>query len=113
MCRSLQKEKIMTELAGKRALVTGGSRGIGAAIALALAKAGADVAITFERNGERADEVRAAIEAEVPRAAYAGLSPIHSRAPFFAAQAAVRHMQAGGRIISIGTNMSSRVAAPG
>ena len=62
MCRSLQKEKIMTELAGKRALVTGGSRGIGAAIALALADKGADVAITYERSADRAAEVVRAIE---------------------------------------------------
>ncbi len=39
----------MSELAGKRALVTGASRGIGAAIAIALAERGADVAITYER----------------------------------------------------------------
>src|SRR6202035_1103926 len=44
----------MTELTGKRALVTGGSRGIGAAIALALAEKGADVAITYERAGDSA-----------------------------------------------------------
>ncbi|WP_420141664.1 SDR family NAD(P)-dependent oxidoreductase [Sphingomonas sp.] len=42
------------ELAGKRALVTGGSRGIGAAIAAALADKGAEVAITYERSGDRA-----------------------------------------------------------
>lgn len=54
----------MTELAGKRALVTGASRGIGAAIALALADKGADVAITYERSADRADEVVRAIEAK-------------------------------------------------
>lgn len=52
----------MTELVGKRALVTGGSRGIGAAIALALAEKGADVAITYERSADRAGEVVRAIE---------------------------------------------------
>lgn len=44
----------MSELAGKRALVTGASRGIGAAIALALADKGADVAITFEHSADKA-----------------------------------------------------------
>ncbi|MGE8359882.1 SDR family NAD(P)-dependent oxidoreductase [Pseudomonas sp.] len=54
----------MSELRGKRALVTGASRGIGAAIALALAEKGADVAITYERSAERAAEVVRAIEAK-------------------------------------------------
>jgi len=47
----------MVELAGKVALVTGGSRGMGAAIAQRLAELGADVAITYARSKERADEV--------------------------------------------------------
>lgn len=54
----------MTELTGKRALVTGGSRGIGAAIALALAKKGADVAVTYERSVDRAADVVRDIEAD-------------------------------------------------
>jgi NAD(P)-dependent dehydrogenase (short-subunit alcohol dehydrogenase family) len=53
----------MTELAGKVALVTGGSRGIGAAIATRLAELGADVAITYARSKERADEVVGTITA--------------------------------------------------
>jgi 3-oxoacyl-[acyl-carrier protein] reductase len=58
----------MNELAGKYALVTGASRGIGAAIALALADQGADVAITYERSVERAAEVVRAVEAKGRRA---------------------------------------------
>lgn len=50
------------DLSGKRALVTGASRGIGAAIALALADRGADVAITYERSAEKAAELVRAIE---------------------------------------------------
>ncbi len=42
-------------LAGKRALVTGAARGIGAAIALKLAEDGADVAITYEKSARKAD----------------------------------------------------------
>jgi 3-oxoacyl-[acyl-carrier protein] reductase len=52
------------ELAGKRALVTGASRGIGAAIALALADKGADVAITYLTTSDRAAEIVRAIEAK-------------------------------------------------
>jgi 3-oxoacyl-[acyl-carrier protein] reductase len=55
-------------LAGKRALVTGASRGIGAEIAKALAAEGADVAITYEKSAERAAEVVGAIKAMGRRA---------------------------------------------
>ena len=50
-------------LKGKRALVTGASRGIGAAIAQALATEGADVAITYEKSAAAAAEVVRTIEA--------------------------------------------------
>ena len=50
-------------LAGKVALVTGGSRGIGKAIVLALAGAGADVAINYAGNIAAAQEVASEVEA--------------------------------------------------
>jgi NAD(P)-dependent dehydrogenase (short-subunit alcohol dehydrogenase family) len=53
----------VTVLEGKVALVTGGSRGIGAAIALRLAEDGANVALTYEKSQQRADEVVAGVEA--------------------------------------------------
>ena len=49
-------------LVGKVAQVTGGSRGIGRAIALKLAENGADVAINYAGNTAAAEEVKAAIE---------------------------------------------------
>jgi len=44
-------------LDGKVAFITGGSRGIGEAVALRLAEDGADVALTFQHSAERAAEV--------------------------------------------------------
>ncbi len=51
----------MAQLEGKTALVTGGSRGIGRAVALALAEAGANVCINYLAQRDAADEVCAAI----------------------------------------------------
>ena len=51
------------ELAGRRALVTGGSRGIGAACARLLAQCGADVAITYRAREAEAEAVAAQVRA--------------------------------------------------
>lgn len=50
-------------LAGKTALVTGGSRGVGAGIVARLAADGAAVAFTYARSDERAEAVAAAVVA--------------------------------------------------
>lgn len=49
-------------LTGKTALVSGGSRGIGRAICLALAAQGADIAFVYARNAAMAEETRALLE---------------------------------------------------
>jgi NAD(P)-dependent dehydrogenase (short-subunit alcohol dehydrogenase family) len=152
----------MSELIGKRALVTGGSRGIGAAIAIALAKNGADVALTFHNSADRAQAVVASIEglgrravaiqadsadptaikrsvdeavgvlggldilvnnagialyntiAEFSVADIDALLAVNVRGPVLATQAAIPHLGAGGRVITIGSAGADRiVGAPG
>lgn len=151
---------MMTDLVGKRALVTGGSRGIGAGIALALAEKGADVAISYERSADRAAEVVRAIEQRgrrglavqadsgdpgamkrlvdkvvevlggveilVNNAGIArqgmiadtsiedidALLNVNVRGAVLVAQAAIPHLQQGGRIIFIGSSLADRVVSP-
>jgi 3-oxoacyl-[acyl-carrier protein] reductase len=57
----LQYSHPMEDLSGKVALVTGGSRGIGAAIAVALAQAGAEVAVNYRNRERDAEAVRGQI----------------------------------------------------
>ena len=150
----------MGSLRQKRALVTGASRGIGAAIAKRLAREGASVAITYERSAERAQQLvdelshgggqalalradaadPAALRSAVDEAAatlggldilvnnagIARMAPLEQlaladidailavnvRAVIIASQAAARHMQSGGRIISIGSNLAEQVPEP-
>jgi 3-oxoacyl-[acyl-carrier protein] reductase len=52
----------MSKLAGKKALVTGASRGIGAAIVRRLAAEGADIAFTYQRSAEAAQSLAREIE---------------------------------------------------
>lgn len=61
----------MIDLGGKRALVTGGSRGVGAATALLLAQAGADVALTYHTRAQDAEAIGRRIRS-LGRRAYIG-----------------------------------------
>jgi 3-oxoacyl-[acyl-carrier protein] reductase len=145
------------QLENKRALVTGGSRGIGAAIVKRLAREGAHVALTYVSQPDHANEtVQAAralgvqalaihadnadatavvtavertvqewggLDILVNNAGIAVMAPIDDyrleafdrmvavnlRAVFVATQAAVKHMQAGGRVIMIGSCNAERM----
>ena len=149
------------KLEGKIALITGGSRGIGAAIAKRLAADGANVAITYtkgadaaasvvkeiERAGGKAiamqadaadvEAVKAAVEktiatfgqldvlvnnagTAIPKAfeettleEMDRVLDINIRGVFVATQAALKHMNEGGRIIMIGSAVGERAVAPG
>src|SRR6202167_2362048 len=160
--RLLQGEATMSKnLEGKIALITRGSRGIGAAIAKRLSADGADVAITYTKgagaaasvakeiehaggkaiaiqaDAADADAVKAAVEKAVAtfgrldvlvnNAGTAIPKPfeettleemdrvidINIRGVFIATQAALKHLKSGGRIITIGSAVGERVAAPG
>src|SRR5438445_5650015 len=149
------------KLEGKIALVTGGSRGIGAAIAKRLSADGASVAITYAKDASAASAVVKAIElaggkAVAIRADAADVEAvkgavektvttfgkldvlvnnagtaipktfeettveemdrvldINIRGVFIATQAALKHMNSGGRIIMIGSSVGERVVVPG
>ena len=65
-------------LTGRIALVTGASRGIGAAIARALAQAGADVGINYRERGDDAERVAAQVVAHGRRAIVVQADVSHS-----------------------------------
>jgi 3-oxoacyl-[acyl-carrier protein] reductase len=62
----------MIDLSGKRLFVTGGSRGVGRAVALLFARAGADVALSYHTRRDAACAVAAEVEALGRRAVVVG-----------------------------------------
>ncbi len=99
----------MIELHGKVALVTAGSRGLGAALVRQLAGCGADVAFTYLRDAEAA----AGLEAEVKRLGRRGLARQADVADFAAAQRIVEEVrEALGRLDILVCNAGVARAVP-
>jgi 3-oxoacyl-[acyl-carrier protein] reductase len=99
----------MPQLTGKAALVTGGSRGIGAAIAKHLAKGGTDVAVTYVNSPDKAN----AVVAEIKSAGRRGLAIKADSADANAVAAAVNKTAAEfGRLDILVNNAGIFVAAP-
>jgi 3-oxoacyl-[acyl-carrier protein] reductase len=68
----------LLELAGKVALITGGSRGIGAAAARRLARAGADIAVTYQ---QAADQAAAVVSDAIGTGVQAGMFQANQASP--------------------------------
>ncbi|MEC5323344.1 3-oxoacyl-ACP reductase family protein [Aurantimonas sp. A3-2-R12] len=99
----------MSELKGKVALVTGGSRGMGAAIAERLARGGADVALTYT---SAADKGRNTV-AEIERAGRRGLAIAADNGDADAVRAAVeKTVSAFGRLDILVNNAGIYIAKP-
>jgi 3-oxoacyl-[acyl-carrier protein] reductase len=152
----------MINLEGKAAIVTGGSRGIGAATAIKLASLGADVAITYGKSKDAAEAVSKQIMAlgvksmvihadagkpetmqamvdavvqnfgkldilvnnagvleavgsigEINEEQFEHQLSVNIRSVFTTTQAAVKHLQAGSRIINISSCLGERATFPG